>query len=157
LQHTSQTPPAHPEARANAPGEDPRTLPAVIRSAAAPAEQGDDQPRSDMNKRILLPLLGLALATALFSAGIAGAATKTVTLKHIAFSPKSLTIHKGSTVTFAFRDDTTVHNVTSTGAKRFKTIGNRSSGSKSRTFSRAGTYRYHCTLHPGMSGRIVVN
>ncbi|MEA2155350.1 MAG: hypothetical protein QOE11_1490 [Solirubrobacteraceae bacterium] len=109
-----------------------------------------------MSKRILLPLLGLALATALFSAGIAGAATKTVTLKNIAFSPKTLKVSKGATVTFAFRDGTTVHNVTSTGAKHFKSIGNRSSGSKSRTFASAGTYRYQCTLHPGMTGRIVV-
>jgi plastocyanin len=109
-----------------------------------------------MSKRVLLPLLGLALAAALLTAGVAGAATKTVTLKNIDFSPKSLTISKGSTVTFAFRDGDTVHNVTSTGSKRFSTIGNRSSGSKSRRFTKAGTYRYACTLHPGMTGRIVV-
>jgi plastocyanin len=146
----------HPELGANAPGEARCTPPAVIRSAAATAEQGDDQPRSDMSKRIILPLLGLALAAALLTAGVAGAATKTITLKDIAFSPKSLKISKGSTVTFAFRDGDTTHNVTSVGSKRFKTISNRSSGSKSRTFAKAGTYRFQCTLHPGMTGRIVV-
>lgn len=109
-----------------------------------------------MSKRMLLPLLGLALAMALTVTGLAGAATRTVTLKNIAFSPKSLTVSKGSTVTFAFRDVDTEHNVTSTGSMRFKRIGSRSSGSVARTFSHAGTYRYACTLHPGMSGRIVV-
>lgn len=109
-----------------------------------------------MSKRVLLPLLGLALSAALLTAGAAGAATKTVALKNIAFSPKSLTISKGATVTFTFRDGDTVHNVTSTGSKRFSTISNRSSGSKSRRFTKAGTYRYACTLHPGMTGRIVV-
>jgi plastocyanin len=109
-----------------------------------------------MSKHVLLPLLGLALAAALITAGVAGAATKTVTLKNIAFSPKSLTISKGSTVTFAFRDGDTVHNVTSTGSRRFSTIANRTTGSKSRKFTKAGTYRYACTLHPGMTGRIVV-
>ncbi|MGH2897298.1 MAG: cupredoxin domain-containing protein [Solirubrobacteraceae bacterium] len=90
-------------------------------------------------------------------AGVAGAAgTKTVTLKNIAFSPKSLSVSKATKVTFAFRDDGTTHNVTSTGRTRFKTIGNRSSGSQVRTFSKAGTFRYQCTLHPGMTGRIVV-
>ena len=44
----------------------------------------------------------------------------------------------------------------SKGAKRFKTIGVRSSGSQSRKFTSAGTYRYVCSLHPGMSGQITV-
>jgi len=35
-------------------------------------------------------------------------------------------------------------------------ISDRSSGSQSRTFKSAGTYRYACTLDPGMSGRITV-
>jgi len=88
---------------------------------------------------------------------ISGAAgTRTVTLKDIAFSPKSLSISKGTSVSFAFRDGTTFHNVVSTGSKRFKTISDRSSGSQKRTFTSAGTYRYTCTLHPGMSGRITV-
>ncbi len=109
------------------------------------------------SRRVLRPLAALTLATALLTCAAATAApTKTVTLKDIAFSPKSLTVSKGTRVTFAFRDDTTVHNVTSTGSKRFTRVGNRSSGSVSRTFSRTGTYRYQCTLHPGMTGRIVV-
>jgi plastocyanin len=123
----------------------------VIRHAAWPVV-------ADMNKRPIALLSTLAVVAAAFGGNVAasGAASKTVTLKNIAFSPKKLSVSKGAKVTFAFRDDTTVHNVTSSGSKRFKTIGNRSSGSVSRTFSRAGTYRYSCTLHPGMSGRIVV-
>ena len=109
-------------------------------------------------RRRVVALAGLALAAAVVPvAGVAGAAgSKTVTLKDIAFAPKSLTVVKGTKVTFAFRDGTTTHNVTSKGSPRFKTIGNRSSGAPARTFSAAGTYRYHCTLHPGMTGRIVV-
>ena len=112
-------------------------------------------------RRRVVALAGLALAAAVVPvagvAGVAGAAgSKTVTLKDIAFAPKRLTVGKGTKVTFAFRDGTTTHNVTSKGSPRFKTIGNRSSGAPARTFSTAGTYRYHCTLHPGMTGRIVV-
>ena len=40
--------------------------------------------------------------------------------------------------------------------QRFTSIGNRTTGSPTRTFTRAGTYRYECTLHPGMTGRISV-
>jgi plastocyanin len=107
--------------------------------------------------RVLATLAALALAAAPFGVGVAtAAAPRTVTLKNIAFSPKSLKVSRGTKVTFAFRDGTTIHNVTSTGRTRFQTIANRSSGSRSRTFSHAGTYRYECTLHPGMTGRIVV-
>jgi|SRR5215218_2525415 len=110
-------------------------------------------------RRRLYPKLGLAaavVAVAGSGAVAAGAGSKTVTLRNIAFSPKSLSIAKGTRVTFAFRDDGTAHNVTSTGRMRFKTIGDRTSGAASRTFSRTGTYRYECTLHPGMTGRITV-
>ena len=113
-----------------------------------------------MRRLRLLAIAGLALAAAApavtTAAGAGAGATKTVTLKDISFSPRSLTISKGTAVAFAFRDGGTTHNVTSTAGRRFKTIPDRSAGSVRRTFRRAGTYRYQCTLHPGMTGRITV-
>jgi plastocyanin len=112
-----------------------------------------------MKRLRLLAIAGLALAAAAPAATTpaAGAgATSTVTLKDISFTPRSLTVSRGTTVAFAFRDNGTTHDVTSTGGSRFKKIAARSSGSVRRTFGRAGTYRYACTLHPGMTGRITV-
>ena len=110
-----------------------------------------------MDKRFAFMTVAVVLGAALGGQiAASGAASRTVTLKNIAFSPKKLSISKGSKVTFTFQDEDTEHNVMSSGAKRFKSIGGRTSGSQARTFSRAGTYRYSCTLHPGMSGRIVV-
>ncbi|MDX6719100.1 MAG: hypothetical protein QOJ63_1354 [Solirubrobacteraceae bacterium] len=111
-----------------------------------------------MNRRALALLTASVVSVAAVGGHVASAASvKTVALKDIAFSPKSLSITRGSTVRFAFRDATTTHNVTSVGRRRFSTIGNRSRGAQSRTFTRAGTYRYECTLHPGMTGRISVH
>jgi plastocyanin len=111
-----------------------------------------------MRRLGLLAIAGLALAAAAPALPTAAGAraTKTVTLKDISFSPRSLTVSRGATVTFAFRDGDTTHNVTSTSTRRFKTIASRSSGSVARAFRRAGSYRYECTLHPGMTGRITV-
>ncbi|MDX6677894.1 MAG: hypothetical protein QOE31_1946 [Solirubrobacteraceae bacterium] len=111
-----------------------------------------------MTNRPMALLTASAICAAAFggAAAVSGAASRTVTLKNIAFSPKSLSVSKGSSVTFAFRDGSTRHNVISSGSRRFKSISTRSSGSLKRTFTRAGTYRYQCTLHPGMTGRITV-
>ena len=111
-----------------------------------------------MRRLGLLALAGLARAAAAPAQPPAAGARPPHTggRKDISLSPRSLTVSRGAKVTFAFRDGDTTHNVTSTGARRFQTIANRSSGSVARTFRRAGTYRYACTLHPGMTGRITV-
>jgi plastocyanin len=101
----------------------------------------------------LAALLAAALAAAFAAPGAASAATRTVTLKNIAFSPKKVTIKKGDRVVWKWRDGGITHNVTSS---RFKGSGNRSSGSYGVTFRGAGTYSYRCTLHPGMNGTVVV-
>ena len=133
------------------PGGEPRARHVLIRDCTSAAWRA-------VKKRLLVLMSVSSVAFATLGGQLAAhaAATRTVTIKDIAFSPKSLTISKGSKVRFAFRDEDTTHNVVSTTAKRFTSIGNRTTGSPTRTFTRAGTYRYECTLHPGMTGRISV-
>lgn len=72
------------------------------------------------------------------------------------FNPGTLTVSKGTTVTFTFKG--TAHNVTfgnTTGAPA--NIPNSSNTSVARTFATAGTFGYDCTLHAGMRGSVVVN
>ena len=71
------------------------------------------------------------------------------------FSPFSTTINVGGTVRFNISGDP--HNVI------FKRIAGAPSDVNvvngtivSRTFSAAGTFSYDCTVHPGMSGQVVV-
>jgi plastocyanin len=75
----------------------------------------------------------------------------------LAFSPSTLTINAGDVVTFAF--GSVAHNVTfdNPNAATPTDIGGfNSNASIQRTFSTAGTYTYHCTIHPFMMGTVVV-
>jgi len=72
------------------------------------------------------------------------------------FNPTTLTVTKGTTVTFTFLALT--HNVTfdaGTGAP--SNIGNSANTSATRTFSTSGSFGFQCTLHSGMTGKVVVN
>ncbi len=111
-----------------------------------------------MGRRVQTVLAACLMFTALLASQIAvsEAGNRTVVLKDIAFTPDALSIWTGSTVTFQLLELDTDHNVISHGRKRFKSIQARTTGSVKRKFTRGGVYRYECTLHPGMVGRITV-
>ena len=78
----------------------------------------------------------------------------TVSIVNMSFSPASLTVTAGTTVIWT-NNDMITHTVTADDAS-FDS-GNITMGTKySRLFSTAGTYTYHCTIHPNMKGTIVV-
>ncbi|CAA9532584.1 MAG: hypothetical protein AVDCRST_MAG85-3817 [uncultured Solirubrobacteraceae bacterium] len=93
-------------------------------------------------------LIVLAALVALAIAAIpAFAATKTVKVDDNVFSPKALTMKKGDKIKFVWVGDAP-HNVKGAGIN----IGTRTSGTKTVTIRKAGTFV--CTIHPGMTGKI---
>jgi plastocyanin len=75
----------------------------------------------------------------------------------LAFSPSTLTVNAGDVVTFAF--GSVAHNVAfdNPNAATPTDIGGLNTNTSiQRTFSTAGTYNYHCTIHPFMTGAVVV-
>lgn len=79
-----------------------------------------------------------------------------VTTPNLTFEPATVTVAPGTTVTWSITE--TTHNVTFTGAAPPDgSIPDTPPGtSVSRTFTDAGTYDYECTIHPGMTGSVVV-
>ena len=71
------------------------------------------------------------------------------------FSPSSVAITKGGTVTWN-NTGSTVHNVTFTSQGAPAGVANFSGGSKTVTFPNSGTYQYQCTNHAGMQGTVTV-
>jgi plastocyanin len=80
--------------------------------------------------------------------------TQNVTIQNFAFSPASLTINVGDTVTWTNMDSVT-HTATATDGS-FDTGNIASGASGSVTFDTAGTFNYICSIHPNMTGTIIV-
>ena len=75
-----------------------------------------------------------------------------VTIQNFAFSPGTVTILKGDTVTWTNQDGTD-HTVT------FADGGSSNLGkgtTYSKTFNDVGTFDYHCSIHTYMTGKVVV-
>lgn len=98
------------------------------------------------------------------NAGETGAATDggattapqnyTINIQNFAFGPAQLTIKKGDSVTWT-NLDSVAHTATSdTGIFDSGALGKNASWS--RTFSEAGTFTYHCSPHPYMTAKIIV-
>lgn len=96
----------------------------------------------------------LCTAAAPLDAGAAG--VKRVVLKDIEFTPATVTIQRGDSVRWVWRDPRVSHDVTSRGRRRFRSSDTKLSGTHTVRFRRKGTYRYSCTIHPGMLGKVVV-
>jgi plastocyanin len=77
-----------------------------------------------------------------------------VKIDNFSFGPAALTIPAGTTVTWTNRDDIP-HTVVSTeGAFKSKVLD--TDEKFSFTFSKAGTYPYFCSIHPKMTGKVIV-
>jgi len=78
-----------------------------------------------------------------------------VFIKGMAFSPVTLTVITSSAVKWTNKDGVT-HTVTS-GNAVFDSGNIQANGVYSYTFMNAGTFTYHCSIHPSMKATIVVN
>ena len=87
--------------------------------------------------------------------GSGGASADAVTIQGFAFGPSSLSISVGTTVTWT-NQDSTQHTVTaddgSFGSQPLPT-----GQTFSQTFAKAGTFAYHCRIHPSMTATVVVH
>lgn len=102
---------------------------------------------------VLLAMGGLAHWNR--TAALAGE-TGEVKIDNYSFSPATLTVPVGTTVSWTNRDET-IHTVVAQDAGHsFKSGGLDTDDKFSFTFDKPGSYVYICTVHPYMTGKIVV-
>lgn len=111
------------------------------------------------------------LLLAAFAAGIAGCGsggdgtdqssasdakgTTAVTIKDYIYKPASITVPKGTTVTFT-NEDSTPHTATSKESGVFESGSIDTGKSGKITLEKSGTFAYYCAFHPFMKGTITV-
>jgi plastocyanin len=82
------------------------------------------------------------------------AAKAEVKIDNFSFGPQTVTVSVGATVTWINRDDIP-HTVVSTDGV-FNSKVKDTDEKFSYTFAKAGTYLYYCSVHPKMTGKVVV-
>lgn len=105
---------------------------------------------------ILATILSLSVSCSKSSSGGSGGpGPNEVWIQGSAFNPASITVTAGTTVTWTNKD-AIAHTVTSDAAL-FDSGSINTNGTYSHLFSTAGTYAYHCTIHPFMTASVKVN
>ena len=88
------------------------------------------------------------------AASSSGSSTDAVEIKGFKFAPDALKVKVGATVTFT-NNDTSTHTATSTdGPGEFDTGDTATGKSKTVKITKAGSYKYHCSIHNSMTGTI---
>lgn len=106
-----------------------------------------------MHRRRMVAAAGAVALMAGLGVGTVQAADHDVAISGFSFSPRTITVHVGDTVTWT-NSDAQAHTATSGSAWSTGDIGNGDSASI--TFRTAGTFAYICAIHPQMTGTVTV-
>jgi len=109
--------------------------------------------RAVMTAGALGALVGAVLAGGVLLAD-AQNQTIAIAIDNFTFNPQTVTVKAGTTVTWTNKDDIP-HAIAAVG-KQFKSKVMDTDNSYSFTFTTPGSYAYFCSLHPHMTGTIVV-
>jgi plastocyanin len=99
-------------------------------------------------------LMGGGSRSSMARAGQTQASNMEVKIDNFSFGPATVTVPVGTTVTWTNRDDIP-HTVVSDD-KVFKSKVLDTDEKFSFTFAKPGTYSYFCSVHPKMTGKVVV-
>lgn len=91
-----------------------------------------------------------------FTTQASGGGAVTITISGMAFSPSNTTVAKGTTVRWV-NNDAVNHTATSDDGSTFNVSVPGGGGSGTFVANTAGTFTYHCNIHPSMTATLVVS
>jgi plastocyanin len=100
-------------------------------------------------------MAGMASKAPSGTAAVKPVAADAVTIRNFDFGPRVVTVKRGATIRWTNRDSE-AHTVTSD-AGAFSSPVLQPGAGFSFTFAKPGSYRYHCSIHPFMTGTVVVS
>jgi plastocyanin len=103
---------------------------------------------------VMIAMILLAGSSRVTASDKLSAANATVKIDNFVFGPQTLTVPVGTTVTWTNSDDIPHTSVSTEGVFKSKVLD--TDEKFSYTFTKAGTYPYYCTIHPKMTGKVVV-
>ena len=105
---------------------------------------------------VLVPLAGAVVAgSPHLRAALGGSSTTEIKIDNFSFTPAIITVPAGTQVRWTNRDDIP-HTVVSD-EQAFKSKALDTDDQFTYTFTRPGTYKYFCSLHPRMTATVVVH
>ena|SRR5271165_7018767 len=99
-------------------------------------------------------VVGLGQNTGTAAQDAKPATEATVKIDNFSFAPATITVAAGTTVRWTNRDDIP-HTVVSDD-QSFKSKAMDTDEAYTHTFTKPGTYSYFCSIHPKMTGKVVV-
>ena len=113
--------------------------------------------RNELRNLLAAAVFGMAAAlliTAIALPVYAQSAAGNVGIDNFTFNPQRLTVKAGTTVRWTNKDD--IPHAVAAAGKLFKSKALDTDDSYAFTFTTPGNYEYFCSLHPHMTGTVVV-
>jgi plastocyanin len=117
-----------------------------------------------LKQKVTKAVASLAVVGIVAACGVAanpGAAhaqggSQKIGLKSLKFTPKKVTVKPGTKITFVWNEKVAHNVVFSKKGPKSPTLNKGVWVPDAKALAKPGTYKYKCTLHPGMDGEITV-
>jgi len=103
---------------------------------------------------VLIAIMLFALSSRVTANAEPSAPAAAVKIDNFVFGPQTVTVPVGTTVTWTNVDDIPHTAVSTDGVFKSKVMD--TDENFSYTFTKTGTYSYYCSVHPKMTGKVVV-
>jgi plastocyanin len=110
-----------------------------------------------MLRKLSAAAVAASLVTAVAVVPAQAGSTKTVSVKNNSFSPGSVSVKKGGKVTWKWTQGGVAHNVTPASGGKGSATSSKKGFTYSKSFSKAGSFKYVCTIHSSMKVTVKVS